>query len=141
VRYADGVPRDKDAYNAYMREYMLARYHKRRAEAVVLLGGKCVDCDSTSDLEFDHVDPEDKSFDIAKIWSYTEARFLAELSKCQLRCYGCHKARTSRQRSVEHGGGLTGKHRCRCDLCRARKGEYDRNYHKSRRRGAAATLR
>jgi len=37
--------------------------------------------------------------------------------------------------TVEHGGGLTGKGGCKCDLCRARKNEYMRNWKKQRRQG------
>lgn len=123
--------KDKDAYNAYMRQYMLARYHQRRREAIVLLGGKCIDCGHTDDLEFDHVIP--KEIDIGKVWSYNKDRFIAELNKCVLRCSSCHKRKSRKYdwNIVEHGGGVSGKNRCKCELCRKRKAEYMRNWRKT----------
>lgn len=120
--------------NAYMREYMLARYHRRRQQAVDLLGGRCTDCGSGERLEFDHVDPGEKTFNIAKVWSYREETFWAEIRKCQLRCHDCHKIRTSQQQSVEHGGGLTGKKNCYCNPCRTKKNEYNRNRRRNMRK-------
>lgn len=32
---------------------------RRRQELIALLGGQCVDCGTTSDLEFDHTHPRD----------------------------------------------------------------------------------
>lgn len=117
-------------YNAYMRVYMLNRYHEKRKQAVERLGGKCVDCGSTENLEFDHEDSETKAFDVAKIWSYKQERFEAELAKCVLRCKSCHieKSRQFDWRRVDHGGGVSGKRGCKCDLCKAKKSEYNRNY-------------
>jgi hypothetical protein len=83
-----------DCYNAYMRRYMLRRYHQRRKLAVAKLGGKCIDCGTQQDLELDHDDPKSKRFSIAKIWSYSDGRFGTELAKCLLRCTSCHKIKT-----------------------------------------------
>lgn len=117
-------------YNEYMRKYMLARYHERRKQAVEKLGGKCIDCGTTEDLEFDHADSKTKEFNVAKIWSYKQERFEAELSKCVLRCHKCHveKSRQYDWRIVDHGGGVSGKNRCKCELCKAKKSEYNRKY-------------
>lgn len=114
--------------NEYMRNYMLRRYHTRIAEAKAYLGGKCVDCQTDENLEFDHIIPEDKTFNIGKVWSYSKVKFWTEIDKCTLRCVTCHKARTSEQQSVDHGGGLTGKKNCRCDLCSPLKREYVRTW-------------
>lgn len=43
--------KSKEEYNAYMRKYMLERYYRRKAEAIIALGGKCVKCGSTDNLE------------------------------------------------------------------------------------------
>jgi 5-methylcytosine-specific restriction endonuclease McrA len=43
---------------AYMRTYIKARRKVRRARLIELLGGQCVRCGSTDELEFDHIDPE-----------------------------------------------------------------------------------
>lgn len=120
-------------YNTYMREYMLARYHARRAHAIIQLGGKCVDCESEEDLEFDHNDPETKLGNISKLWSYSDGRFEKELEKCVLRCSNCHEKKTILEMSVEHGGGLSGKKNCKCELCRSRKNEYMRKWKRNKK--------
>ena len=74
------MPRkDKERYNAYMRSYMLKRYHERRALALDYLGGFCVYCGSTEKLEFDHIDRTSKSFPISKLWSTAEDKFWEEI--------------------------------------------------------------
>lgn len=50
--------------------YSLARYHHKRRQFISLLGGRCVKCDTTKRLEFDHVSPRTKAFDIANYWDY-----------------------------------------------------------------------
>lgn len=82
-------------YNPKMNEYMKARYHRRRNDAIEHLGGKCASCGSIDSLEFDHIDPERKSFSLGKAFSgWKWERVLAELDKCQLLCHTCHKAKT-----------------------------------------------
>lgn len=89
------MARDRKAYNAYLNEYMQKRYYKRKAWAQELLGGKCVECGATDNLEFDHIDPETKSFTIGrKLVSVAQATLEAEIAKCQLLCYNCHKVKT-----------------------------------------------
>lgn len=120
-------------YNSYMREYMLARYHERRAHAIAELGGKCADCGSEESLEFDHVDPETKLNEISKLWSYSDGRFEKELEKCVLRCHDCHEKKTIRELSVEHGGGTSGKRNCKCELCKSRKNTYMREWKRNKK--------
>lgn len=55
-----------------------------------LLGGVCVVCGTTERLEFDHIDPSTKLFDIAKGWARAEKIVLEELEKCQLLCKQHH---------------------------------------------------
>jgi hypothetical protein len=54
------------------------------------LGGKCVECGRTETLEFDHIDPSTKSFNIASGYSKPKEVLLAEVAKCQLLCNKCH---------------------------------------------------
>ena len=108
------------------REYDLARYHSRREKFVALLGGKCSDCDCSVDLEFDHVDPKTKLFNIGAIILHGDGKVLAELAKCVLRCKPCHKLKSDAEQSVNHGGGLTGVKNCRCELCGSLKNEYNK---------------
>ena len=73
----------------------LKLYHKRRSEFITLLGGKCVDCGTTEDLQFDHTNPIDKSFSVGPHLSYAYETVLAEIKKCVLRCKRCHNAKTN----------------------------------------------
>lgn len=121
--------KDKAAYNEYMRVYMVERYHRRRAEYLEKLGGRCVDCGQAENLEFDHDDPATKSFDVGKaISGWSKSRLDAEMLKCVLRCKAHHKAKSDSELSVEHGGGVSGKKNCPCAPCKAQKAVYMKNY-------------
>ena len=119
----------------YMREYMLKRYHRRRAHAIEVLGSKCIDCDSEDNLEFDHANPEDKSFNVAKAFAgMAEKKLWEEIHKCVLRCKECHAEKTYQEDlSVGHGQGLTGKKNCRCPLCAPLKNAYSRELKRRRK--------
>jgi hypothetical protein len=109
-------------------EYDLARYYRRRQQAIEYLGGQCVDCGTEELLEFDHIDPATKEFSIASSLLHGDVKLYRELAKCVLRCTSCHKQRTAQQQSVDHGGGLSGKKNCKCIPCKARKAEYMRSW-------------
>lgn len=82
---------DHEKYNAYMRDYMLRRYHKRRALLIEQLGGVCVRCGSTDRLEFDHTEKPTKSFSISKfLASASMKKIMEELTKIQLLCNPHH---------------------------------------------------
>jgi 5-methylcytosine-specific restriction endonuclease McrA len=131
--YNNHVTRNLVAYNEYQRTYQLARYHRRKEAAKRFLGGKCVRCGATEQLEVDHVDPAQKSFNISNLWAVTEDRFYAELRKCQLLCRPHHLEKTAAENSVDHGGGASGKKNCPCVLCKQKKAEYMASYRKGGR--------
>ncbi len=113
--------KDKDAYNAYMKEYMLKRYHEKRNAKIAELGGVCVHCGSDQNLEFDHIDPSTKEFTIAIGWSSTQLD--AEVAKCQLLCKSCHLTKTKENKEhgkiLKHGTEwMYSKHKCRCESCK-----------------------
>ena len=112
-------------------KYVLDRYHKRRMEAIQILGIVCATCKSSEDLQFDHIDPKTKKFDIGKNWSINAKEFWEEIDKCQLLCISCHKIKSANERSVEHGGGQSGKRNCPCQLCKDKKAAYMKLYKKS----------
>jgi len=111
-----------------MTEYQKDRYQRRRSAAIEALGGVCVRCGSTDTLEFDHISASSKTYDISKIFAGgSEAKVQAELLKCQLLCHECHVKKSHEEgdvKYVEHGGGLTGKRNCRCELCGPLKNAY-----------------
>lgn len=127
--------------NEYMRVYILERYHRRRSKALVLLGNKCVRCDRTNDLQFDHVDPKTKIGTVAKIWSYSEKRFWAEVAKCQLLCQEHHIEKTLNELGLQSArnthGTLSALRYCtpRCNLCKEAAAKYGRERKKAIREG------
>ena len=69
---------------------------RRKLDYVNKLGGKCSKCGYNKNLaalEFNHVDPSNKLFDlnIRKLSNTTEKSLLLELSKCNLLCSNCHR--------------------------------------------------
>jgi 5-methylcytosine-specific restriction endonuclease McrA len=129
---------DRVQYNAYMREYMLARYHARRARAIEILGGKCAECDSIDRLELDHKERLSKAFELAKIWCYKESLFWKELEKCQLLCFQCHRTKSILERGLKIAKGthgtLSASRYCKCDLCKNAKRDYMKTYIRPSRR-------
>lgn len=123
----------KKCYNDYMRDYMKTRYETRRSQILEKLGGCCVKCGSSENLEIDHVDRNKKKFDIGKAiagWSWVKLN--AELEKCQLLCKKHHQDKTIEENSVEHGQGATGKRGCHCELCGPLKQKYTQKYRKEK---------
>lgn len=115
------------------REYMLAykreKGAKRKQVLLNMLGGKCVNCGTTEKLEFDHIDPKLKSFNIVSKILVRWDRLLDEIKKCQLLCNSCHwdKTRKDRNCNIGHGTpGMYSNHKCRCDLCRKAWSKYVR---------------
>jgi len=89
------------------RKSAAAHYAKRRvmlAELKVKMG--CADCGfnkHSAALQFDHIDPATKKFDISKSLNRTWESILEEIAKCVLRCANCHAIKTADNK--EMGGG------------------------------------
>lgn len=125
----------------YMAEYMKARYHRRRNDVLKILGGVCVKCRSTENLEIDHTDPTEKSFSISKAlagWSWS--RIESEIQKCQILCKTCHADKTRKdlskkfnQREKWEHGTLGGYRHCKCKKCKTAKSEYSKEYYKRKK--------
>lgn len=129
--------KDREKYNEYMREYQKRKYEQRRSMFISELGGKCVQCDSVENLEFDHISKETKSFNVAKkMANGALATLREEIQKCQLLCQPCHKKKSDAEEEVGHGEGLTGKKNCRCELCAPLKNEHSRLTMQKRRASA-----
>lgn len=120
--------RDKEKYNAYMREYHIKRYYSLRNGAIVKLGGECILCGGKEGLQLDHIDPKSKEIDISKMLNVSLERFWKEVSKCQLLCKACHAKKTvlERGQKIAKGthGTLSSYRYCKCDICKKAKSDY-----------------
>jgi 5-methylcytosine-specific restriction endonuclease McrA len=123
-----------------MAKYMKARRTKNLAAAFDRLGGKCVVCGATEDLEFDHIDPSTKLANVCDSAAFGDQRFWAEVVKCQLLCPSCHQAKTAREQgwTTGHGRGRMYDNGCRCRECRDAKRDYMRVWRVKRRAQLAA---
>lgn len=103
----------------------MQQYRTRRRQTIYKqFGGKCIKCGSTERLEFDHVDPTTKIASISRMWTASSERLQAELAKCQLLCYDCHRQKTAlngdasyKHKPWQHGVSGYINHKCRCDVC------------------------
>jgi hypothetical protein len=73
------------------------------------MGGKCVECGCTEILEFDHIDPSTKSFNIAAGYTKPKETLLAEVAKCQLLCNKCHIEKTKKDSKFRPKSMLGGR--------------------------------
>lgn len=100
---------NKDRQLQYQKDWMKKRRAKWLAD-----NGPCARCGSAERLEVDHIDPKSKVDH--KVWTWSTSRMLKELSKCQVLCYVCHKAK----HAAPHGSqSMYRHHACRCIECRA----------------------
>lgn len=116
-----GMPSNATEYN---RQY----YYKRRAKIIEFMGGVCNLCGSTHELEFDHINRDEKAFDIRD--NLTLNSILDELQKCQLLCSDCHRLKTANEnRGFTHGTLYAWmKKKCECQTC----SEVKRKWHDER---------
>lgn len=102
---------------------MSSRIHRRKERIELLkelLGNACVNCSDENNLQFDHVNPNDKTFGIAQ-HPYAKDIYI-ELQKCQLLCFTCHWDKTRVDRGLDdlsHGTvNMYINDKCRCEECR-----------------------
>ena len=110
--------------------YLAERYASQRQDMLDYMGGRCVNCGSEEELEFDHIDWRTKSFTIGRLYGLHKLESVyEELKKCQILCNPCHRDKTKQdlqeQRKenprfvpAQHGT-RTGwmRTKCKCDLC------------------------
>jgi 5-methylcytosine-specific restriction endonuclease McrA len=79
----------------YLRKYQ-AKWITKRRQDWIAQNGPCAVCGSDDRLEVDHVHPEEKEIQVRALWSMSpqNPRRIAELAKCQVLCYVCHKEKT-----------------------------------------------
>lgn len=73
-------------------------YYERKTELFALIGGEvCRWCQSTESVQFDHIYPETKSFELSsKSYALTD-EVIAEVLKCQPLCKKCHSIKSARE--------------------------------------------
>jgi hypothetical protein len=99
----------REHYLANRRHYIEAEARRKQAKGRERMrflveyfrSNPCVDCGEADPLvlEFDHLEEELKSFDIANaIWDRNWQSILDEIEKCEVVCANCHRRRTARRR-------------------------------------------
>lgn len=76
------------------REISKRTREKKKQERIDYLGGKCIGCGTTENLQFDHIDRTTKEYSISKKPDYVFEKIKPELDKCQLLCKECHRIKT-----------------------------------------------
>lgn len=113
-------------------------YIEFKKNVIAYLGGKCVVCGATDNLEFDHVDPTIKLFNITDKYTCCMSYLRSELDKCQLLCKTHHKEK-HKQDNI-HGTYYMYNHgKCRCTECRKANAEYSRQLYK-KKQGVAQSV-
>jgi hypothetical protein len=84
-------------YQDYLRERQRRVIREKKALLVEYKGGTCVDCSGIFPnccFQFDHREPEEKSFTICCRMYRPIGELKAESDKCDLVCSNCHAVRT-----------------------------------------------
>jgi hypothetical protein len=121
--------KDRDAHRAYQREWVARRRREFFADK------DCEWCGTVAELELHHRDVTKK--ESHNIWSWGEARRLAEIAKCIVLCKGCHQRAHSDVRRLEaelrnaHGTRQRYELGCKCEACRTAKREYNREHRRA----------
>lgn len=97
----DCIVETKSAYYCARHAVEIKRI-ERKAIAKYILGGKCIKCGTKKRLEFDHIDPSTKLFNISECGGRTWKSFITEVEKCQLLCRPCHI-----EKSISDRGDIT----------------------------------
>jgi len=103
----------REAMSNYRQEYIKTNIidhgheqrSKRRIYALKILGNKCKECGSISDLQIDHINPDNKHYKLRintkrSITDLSEEDFYNELQYCQLLCYNCHLEKSNGEKCV-----------------------------------------
>lgn len=111
------------------------KYHRRRLW--IAENGPCKACGSDDALEVDHIDPASKTVEVDEWWGKGGPVLLAELAKCQVLCFSCHRKKSGKESQDRNGGptrhgtyakyiGARSREGCRCAECCAANTEYQR---------------
>ena len=84
-------------------EKINGQYKDRRKQIIEQLGGVCShpNCNSTEDLQLDHINPLEKSYSISeRISSWDIKKLQPEIDKCQLLCPKHHLEKTLKDAKI-----------------------------------------
>lgn len=104
----------KSCFNEYDRERYKnlesERIRKRKNQSKVikksqdyiwdyLKNNPCIDCGESDPvvLEFDHIDPKNKTANVSELIKYSIYKIEKEINKCEVRCANCHRRKTAKQ--------------------------------------------
>ena len=106
--------KNKDRIQSYCKscfnKYISDRWAKRKSEALIYKGNKCIDCDiKVTDInscifDFHHLDPSTKELDWSKMRITGKDKLFAELDKTVLLCSNCHRIRHYEMNLVDRNG-------------------------------------
>ncbi len=72
----------------------ISEQKKRRAQRALELVNQyrisCLFCESKSNLQFHHINPLEKKFDVTNNLQYSQETILKEINKCWCLCKECH---------------------------------------------------
>jgi hypothetical protein len=71
----------------YVKDKEKKSYKNLRENAIQELGGKCVKCGTSDNLEFNHIDPLNKKMEASGKTNFRQG----EYKKCELMCKSCHR--------------------------------------------------
>jgi len=124
TRFPDEKKKDAVWRKGYMKQYHSSKAKKQRNRALQILGGKCVKCRTTENLQFDHIDPATKSFHIGQQITGSWEEIEKELKKCQLLCYRCHKIKSGKESAAFNARVFSGERSSRAKLTDAQAEQY-----------------
>lgn len=105
-----------------MKEKAKIRRINRKKIMLEYLGEKCIVCGVEDSLQFDHIEPSNKLYNVTEKLLINLDELKKELNKCQLLCKDCHKLKTNRDLNKSPlicgtvNMYVNGK--CRCDKCK-----------------------
>lgn len=85
----------------------------KKVFAVNYKGGKCEKCGydrCIASLDFHHLDPNEKEYNLSSIMNWSKERIKKELDKCILLCSNCHREEHDRLRNSRYLIPLTTKY-------------------------------
>ena len=105
--------------------YLKERYETQRKFLFSLLGDRCAKCQSQEKLEFDHINPKDKTLEIGRLFTKRtiQGGIQEIVTKCQILCKKCHEDKSAREFSLRpktfrHGTIYAWMRiRCKCSEC------------------------